>query len=112
MTLMTVLAIAVVLGLIVVQRFVSTGKVPPEKGFRCSKCGNYAAHDDRTIKAWRNDKHKFFCRSCHRDWLAQNEGRSRPSPTAGPNTGCLVVFAAPILLGTAAIFVARWISRT
>lgn len=108
MTLMMFLALVIVLALFVVAKFVSTGKIPPEKGFRCSKCGNYAVHDERTIKAWRNEKHKFFCKNCHRTWLAQNEGNSR-TPSAPSKTGCLVLFAVPIFVSSVAFVVAKWI---
>lgn len=108
MTPMMLLALAIVVTLFVVARFVSSGRIPPEKGFRCAKCGNYAVHDERTIKAWRNEMHRFFCKSCHRAWLAQNEEHYRV-PSAQPKTGCLVLFAVPFFLISVALAVAKWI---
>ena len=42
---------------------------PKESHFKCARCGASSLHTGRTIEAWRNNKEKFFCQSCHAKWL-------------------------------------------
>jgi len=74
---------------------------PKEKHFKCARCGAVSRHTERTIEAWRNNKNKFFCQSCHVKWL-----QSRPPQlfrgNAGSGSGCLgivVLFAVIPLAG-------------
>ena len=83
--------------------------------FKCTGCGKFSPHTERTIDAWRNKKTSFFCPACHRQWL-----KSRPRPEsakllagrpATSKSGCLgmatVIMLFPIgaylLLQTAAV---------
>jgi len=92
------LALPVLLAIILVSKFVTNGKVPPEETFRCTKCGTRTVHNERTINAWRQGKHKFFCRNCHKNWLSESEFHSPSGRHPVAKTGCLVLFAAPIVL--------------
>lgn len=93
MTLIMLLALAIVVTLFVVVRFVSSGKIPPEKGFRCSKCGNYAVHDERTIKAWRNEKHRFSARAATGPgWLKTMNIIGHLQRNPGPGAWCFLLY--------------------
>ena len=77
---------------------------PREKHFKCARCGAVAQHNNRTIEAWRNNKTKFFCQSCHTKWLQSQppQARGHFSSVGGSRSGCLgvvVLFALVPLLG-------------
>ena len=72
---------------------------PTERSFRCAKCSTPAVHSRRTINAWRIGKRKFFCNTCHVQWL---ESRPTQGPTSrAESKGCLgiiiVAVAAPLI---------------
>lgn len=97
---------AVVVGVVVLSLI---GKLvpkrqPKEKHFKCSRCGVVSQHTERTIEAWRNNKTKFFCPSCHSKWLQSRppQERERFSSTGSSGSGCLgvvVLFALVPLAG-------------
>ena len=77
---------------------------PKETHFKCSRCGTNSRHTERTIEAWRNNKTKFFCQSCHAKWLQSRppQERERFSSGGGSRSGCLgvvVLFALVPLTG-------------
>jgi len=95
--------IAVVIALSLVGKLIPK-RQPKETYFKCARCGTAALHTDRTIEAWRNNKTKFFCQTCHAKWL-----RSRPqqehasfSSSGSSKSGCLgviLLFAVVPLVG-------------
>jgi hypothetical protein len=82
-----IVAAIVVLGLLIVTRLLSGRRRPKEKSFRCSRCATTATHTARTIEAWRSGKTKFFCNSCHSEWL-RGQPQSRKMARGG-GSGCL-----------------------
>ncbi len=70
---------------------------PKEKKFKCARCGVFSQHTERTIEAWRNNKTKFFCQSCHAKWLQsrppqeRHQFSSRNAGRSGSGSGCLGV---------------------
>jgi hypothetical protein len=74
---------------------------PPETFFKCARCNATARHNNRTIEAWRNNKTKFFCQSCHAHWLQTRPSQAReqfsPRVREG-NSGCLGVAALFVVL--------------
>ena len=68
---------------------------PKETHFKCSRCGVVARHTERTIEAWRNNKTKFFCQSCHSKWLQSHppQERDRFHSNHRSESGCLGVVA-------------------
>jgi len=79
---------------------------PKEKHFKCARCGAVSHHTERTIEAWRNNKTKFFCWTCHAKWLQSRPPQEREQfssrGTAGSGSGCLgivVLFAFVPLAG-------------
>jgi hypothetical protein len=70
-----VLVLLVSLGALIATR--SSNRKPPEKYFRCGRCNTMTPHSARTIQAWRNEKTRFFCRTCHRKWLESQPPRPR-----------------------------------
>lgn len=56
---------------------------PQEKYFKCSRCGTVSPHTERTIEAWRNNKNKFFCQSCHTKWLQTRPQQGHFSSQSG-----------------------------
>ncbi|MBU0593093.1 MAG: hypothetical protein KKH74_05060 [Gammaproteobacteria bacterium] len=77
---------------------------PKEKQFKCSRCGTFSPHTERTIEAWRNNKTKFFCKECHAKWLQSRPPLEREqfSSRGSSKSGCLgvvVLFALVPLVG-------------
>ena len=79
---------------------------PKEKTFKCARCKTVTQHTKRTIEAWRNDKRKFFCQTCHVKWLESQPPRYRESNIhrggSASSSGCLgviVLFAVVPLVG-------------
>lgn len=77
---------------------------PKETHFKCSRCGIVAQHTERTIEAWRNNKTKFFCQSCHSKWLQSRppQERDRVYSNHRSGSGCLgvvVLFALIPVIG-------------
>ena len=67
---------------------------PKEKYFRCARCNSLSPHTTRTIKAWRSNKAKFYCPSCHATWLASHpspEEHQAARPLGAQRSGCLGV---------------------
>lgn len=66
---------------------------PKETHFKCSRCGANSRHTERTIEAWRNNKTRFFCQSCHANWLQSRppQERERFSSAGNSRSGCLGV---------------------
>lgn len=85
------IAVVVVVGLVAK---VLPERKPPSAVFRCGRCGIAARHDERTERAWRGGKHKFFCRSCHAKWLQSRPPRERESHAGSAGgSGCLGALA-------------------
>jgi hypothetical protein len=100
-----VAGIAVAVILIAVRLF--SGRRPKEQSFRCSRCSTASLHSARTIEAWRRGKTKFFCNSCHGEWL-----RNRPrdsSPVRNARAGCLSVVV--LVVAIPAMAVVAFLSR-
>ena len=101
------LIIGAVIAGIVVWYFVAKlmpKRQPKETYFKCARCGAVSRHTERTIEAWRNNKAKFFCQSCHSKWLQSRppQVRERFSSSGGSGSGCLgvvVLFALVPLAG-------------
>ncbi len=97
---------AVIVGVVVLSL---VGKLmpkrqPKESHFKCARCGAVSRHTERTIEAWRNNKTKFFCQSCHTKWLQSRPPQEREhfSSAGGSRSGCLgvvVLFALVPLAG-------------
>lgn len=89
----TVIAL-IVLGVLLLAVF-KPQRAPPQKTFKCGRCGCIAEHDHRTTEAWRNGKTKFYCRACHANWLknrpAQESSRSARAEPRNARSGCLGV---------------------
>ncbi|AJQ94731.1 cold shock domain-containing protein [Gynuella sunshinyii] len=70
-------------------------KKPKEKSFKCVRCGTLSTHNVRTIRAWNNGFNKFYCQTCHHQWL-------KDKPVSFQNrtqsTGCLGVVALIIMM--------------
>jgi len=93
-------AIAAVLILGVVPKLIPK-REPKEKFFRCSRCGTTTRHTERAKEAWRNNKTKFFCQTCHVNWLQSQRPRVLErvaSRSAATGSGCLGVIAVFALL--------------
>ena len=75
-------------------------KKPKEKWFNCAGCRKVAEHDTRTIRAWNNGFTRFFCRTCHHQWL-QNNPQQPDTSSQGQGSGCLGSLAFMILIPTA-----------
>jgi len=104
-----VVVIIVIVIVIVIGYFLSRRRSPKEKSFRCSRCSAVSQHTSRTINAWHAGKTKFFCGSCHSEWL-----RSHPAARAsvresngGQRSGCLGVLACLIFIPIT--FVLAWL---
>lgn len=61
----------------------SPNRRPPERYFRCGRCNAMTPHSDRTVKAWRADKTRFFCSKCHGNWLKSQHPRPEEAEAAG-----------------------------
>lgn len=84
-------------------------RMPPQKSFKCGRCGIDAPHNNRTAEAWRNDKKKFFCQACHAKWLQsrplqEREQFSSHSSGGSGSSGCFGVVALFVLLPISALF--------
>jgi hypothetical protein len=98
------LAVAALVGLGLVAKLIPQ-RMPPQKSFKCSRCGTAALHNNRTAEAWRNGKAKFFCQACHLKWLQSRPPQERESHfrhgSSRGGSGCLgvVVLFALLPLG-------------
>jgi hypothetical protein len=81
----------VIVGIIVVSFLgrLSPKRRPKEKYFKCSRCGSVSPHTERTIEAWRNNKNKFFCQSCHAKWLQTRSRQEQDQSRGTSRSGCL-----------------------
>lgn len=61
----------------------SPSRRPPERYFRCGRCNTMTPHSDRTVKAWRADKTRFFCSKCHGNWLKSQHPRPEEAKASG-----------------------------
>ena len=99
----TIIAVAVIaiFGLALVAKLIPQ-RMPPQKSFKCGRCGTAALHNNRTAEAWRNGKTKFFCQACHLKWLQSRPPQERESYSgqshARGGSGCLGVVAVFALL--------------
>jgi hypothetical protein len=66
---------------------------PKEKFFKCSRCNAVSLHSERTIRAWRANKSRFFCQACHVKWLESQPPRVREQFSSRRGSGCLGVLA-------------------
>src|SRR5690606_35533747 len=74
-------------------------RMPPQKSFKCGRCGISTSHNDRTAEAWRNGKTKYFCQACHSKWIQSRPNQEREQPSSGSSgSGCLGVVALVSLL--------------
>ena len=102
--------IIVVIAIVVLAAFSFFGRKrqPKERTFKCSRCSAISAHTSRTIEAWRAGKTKFFCNTCHGQWLRsqpqQSQSRLAHSGRAG-NSGCLGVVVLFVLVPVLAVTV-------
>lgn len=101
--------VAVVAVILVAGRFWPQRK-PPSMVFKCGRCGTAARHNARTEEAWRNGKTRFFCASCHQQWLKTQPARARE--TSGRHereaSGCLGVLV-PVAFVPLAMLMAWWV---
>ncbi|WP_293007801.1 hypothetical protein [Nitrosomonas sp.] len=86
---------AVIVGIAVLFFFAKLllKRQPKETYFECARCSAVSRHTERTIEAWRNNKAKFFCQSCHAKWLQSRplQERKRFTSSVGSRSGCLGV---------------------
>lgn len=82
-----------------IAKFLPKSK-PKETHFKCSRCGVVAQHTERTIEAWRNNKNKFFCQSCHTKWIQSRppQERDRFYSNHRSGSGCLGVAVLFVLI--------------
>lgn len=97
------IALAAAIAISLAVKFLPRRK-PAEKFFKCVGCNAVSPHNNRTVEAWRNNKTKFFCQTCHAKWLQSRplQGREHLSRrgSASGSSGCLVVvLLAPVSLG-------------
>ncbi len=97
------ISIVALLGVALLSKLIPK-RMPPQKSFKCGRCGIAALHNDRTAEAWRNGKKKFFCRACHTKWLQSRppQEREQYSRSSG-GSGCLGVVVIFSLLPLGAI---------
>src|ERR1700720_3064660 len=94
-------AIAIFVGLQMLRYW----RRPSERTFRCAKCSTPTVHTGRTIEAWRVGKRKFFCDSCHAQWL-QSRPTQAPSRRA-ESSGCLGIIVVAVAAPLIAYFVVK-----
>jgi hypothetical protein len=61
-------------------------RTPKESSFSCTKCRKREHHSQRTLRAWRDGKHRFFCIACHQTWIRTI---GPISPSHSRSGGCL-----------------------
>jgi hypothetical protein len=101
-----IIAAVAVVGIVTLARFFAGGRRPKQQSFRCARCSNSAMHTARTIEAWRNGKTKFFCNSCHGDWLKTQPRDSKPA--RGTRSGCLGAMVILVLIPVVAAASYSW----
>ena len=101
-----IVAAIVVVGILVVARFLAGRGRPKEKSFRCTRCSASAMHTPRTIGAWRRGKTRYFCDSCHGQWLRAQPRGVRASD--GGRSGCLGSVMILIAVPAAAALAYLW----
>ena len=78
--------------------------------FRCARCSTNSMHTARTLEAKQRGKTKFFCNSCHGEWLrtqpvnpapARRSARPHGNVRAG-RSGCLSAVVIVVVVPTAA----------
>nr|CAP48764.1 putative integron gene cassette protein [uncultured bacterium]CAP49083.1 putative integron gene cassette protein [uncultured bacterium] len=92
--------VAALVGIALVGKLVPK-RMPPQKSFKCGRCGVAALHNNRTAEAWRNGKTKFFCQACHAKWLQSRPPAERERYSAdskGSGSGCFGIVALFALL--------------
>jgi hypothetical protein len=105
--------LALIVGAAVVVVFVArwfrdSGRLPPQKTFRCARCSTNEMHSSRTIEAWRAGKKKLFCGACHAQWLrSQPSGRGIDRKSSSGCLGMLVLGAIVPMLTVAAFYYAH-----
>ncbi len=91
--------IVVAIAILIALQILRYRRRPKERTFRCAKCSTPTVHAGRTIEAWRIGKQKFFCDSCHAQWL-QSRATQIASRRA-ESSGCLgiivVAVATPLI---------------
>ena len=98
------IGIVALLGIAVLSKLIPK-RMPPQKSFKCGRCGTAALHNDRTAEAWRSGKTKFFCQACHAKWLQSRppQEREQYSSRSAGGSGCLGVVVLFALLPIGAI---------
>ena len=94
-------AVVAVVGIAIVAAL-RRQKRPPHRSFKCGRCGSAALHDTRTIGAWRDGKQRFYCSTCHADWLRSHPQDSR---SRRGQSGCLGVVGMLALIPLAGLLV-------
>ena len=93
--------VVVVMIVIAVAGLFSPPPRPKHKQFKCTSCGKFSPHTERTIEAWRNKKTSFFCQACHREWLEsrpfQEPAKLLAGRPASSKSGCLGLAAVIVL---------------
>ena len=78
-------------------------KKPADKSFDCAGCGSRALHEMRTIRAWNNGFTRFYCKTCHSQWLKDNPSQPINS-THSKGNGCIGMVARMVLIPTLSRF--------
>jgi hypothetical protein len=84
---------AIIVALLVIGKFLGKKPMPPDKDFRCARCGVVEAYTPRTIEAWRKGVKRLYCRECHKRWL-NTQPRAEQSPIMRSRrvpSGCAIV---------------------
>jgi hypothetical protein len=87
--------IGVVVAIVIVLNLLRYWRRPSERTFRCGKCSTPTMHTRRTIEAWRIGKRKFFCDSCHTQWL-QSLPTQQVTSRRAESSGCLGVIVVTV----------------
>jgi hypothetical protein len=104
-----VVAAIIVVGTVAVARFFAGGKRPPQQSFRCGRCHTSSMHTARTIEAWRNGKTKFFCNSCHGEWIRNQPREAVPAHSGrSGRSGCLSALLLFTLFPAVAVWAYLW----
>ena len=82
---------------------------PKETHFKCARCTAVSLHNTRPIEAWRNNKTKFFCQSCHAKWLQSRppQERARFANAGSSRSGCFGVVVLLALVPVAVYLLAK-----
>lgn len=98
----TLIVVGIIVAVIfVVLRLLDYARRPKELSFRCSRCSTIATHTPRTIKASNRGKTRFFCGSCHAEWLRSHPEQAGREPRG--RSGCLSMVLLALLIPAVAV---------